>query len=116
MNNTFDNKNLDIIIPIVTEADLLNPKEIVDIIRFQKENYGFTRFVISSPAKGYRKTEMPPLSHYEKLAKEFLEVKEEVEKDGITCGWWNQLTIKSGASNQYSRMINWDGSETPFSS
>lgn len=116
MNKNFNNEKLDIIIPITTEADLLDPKEVIRTIRFQKENYGFTRFALSSPAKGYRKTEMPSLSHYEKLAKEFLAVKEAVEKDGIECGWWNQLTIKSGASDEHSRMIRFDGTETPFSS
>lgn len=116
MNKTFNTEKLDVIIPIMIEADNLSKDEIVEAIRFQKKTYGFTRFALSSPAKGWRKLEFPPLSNFEKTAKLFVAVKEEVSKDGIDCGWWNQLTIKSGASPECSRMIKSDGTETPFSS
>ncbi len=116
MIKTFDFDKLDIIVPIMIEQDWPDVNEVIDAIRFQKEKYGITRFALAFPSTGWRMTKIPTLSHYEKMAEMFVEIKKELLKDGIDCGWWNQLTVKSGASEKCRRMIMSDGTETPFAS
>lgn len=114
MKKICDNDKLDFIVPISIEGDWPDGDELVREILFLKENYGFDRFLLCGPGGGWRATEMPPKSHYEKLAEFFVQIRDEVARCGVTCGWWNGLTLKSGASKKYQRMVRKDGNEAPF--
>lgn len=116
MNIVTDNKDLDIIIPISLELDAPTKESIVSDILEQNERYGFTRFALTAPGAGWRSYQYPPKEHFIERATMFAEIKDSLVPYGISCGWWNTLTIKSGPSEEFSRMTKADGSKTPFAS
>lgn len=116
MKLNVDNKELEIIVPISLEYDNPTIESIVANILEHKELYGFTTFLLSVPSAGWRSIGYPPPEYYVEKAKMFAEIKKQVAPHGITCGWWNTLTIKSGQSNEFVRMTKFDGSQTPFAS
>ena len=87
MKNTFDNHQLDIITPIKIEMDWPNAQELVQTLLEQKERYGITRFALAAPSLGWKTEGFPPLSHYEKLAQLFVQVRDAVKAEGISCGF-----------------------------
>lgn len=116
MHNMKEAEKLDIIIPIAIELDWPTVESTVSDIVEQNRNYGFTRFALAAPCGGWRSVGYPSKEQYVKLAEFFRQVKTQLEPYGIECGWWNTLTIKSGPSTEFGRMIKADGTETPFSS
>ena len=98
-------KQLDMIIPISLELDHPTVETTVSEILEQKERYGFTKFMLATPCGGWRSKCYPPHEHFEKKAAEFAEVKKALLPHGIECGWWDTLTLKSGRSAAYTRMV-----------
>lgn len=111
-----EQKELDMIIPVCLEGNEINRQSIVSDILEQKEKYGFTKFILTGPSTGWRSIGYPPRDYYENLAELFLEIKKELTAHDITLGWWCGLTIKSGVTPEFTRMIKADGTEAPFSS
>lgn len=105
-------KELDIILPVeLTEQNL---KETIDAIIFQNQNYGFKKFALITPSKGFRRKGFPDNECYERSANAFNQVKNAVNNKEISIGWWNNLTIKSGRNIDFSPVVKEDGSEHPF--
>lgn len=111
-----DPSGLDIIIPISMDEDWLSNDQIISDILEHYHRYGYTRFALAAPGKGCRSVGYPPDQHFEERAQAFLEIKQALAPYGIECGWWNWASMKSGPTPEFSRMINADGTETPFSS
>lgn len=109
-------KKLDIIIPISLELDHPSVETTVSEILEQKERYGFTKFMLATPCGGWRSKCYPPHEHFEKKAAEFAEVKKALLPYNIECGWWDTLTLKSGPSPVFTRMVKANGTLSPFSS
>ena len=109
-------KQLDMIIPISLELDHPTVETTVSEILEQKERYGFTKFMLATPCGGWRSKCYPPHEHFEKKAAEFAEVKKALLPHGIECGWWDTLTLKSGPSAAFTRMVKANGSLSPYSS
>ena len=107
-------EDLDIIIPVSIELDWPEKQEIIDCIREQHEKYGFTRFALSAPGAGWRSFGYPPKEHFISLARLFCEVRDALKPDGICCGWWDTLTLKSGPCADFTRITRSDGSGSPF--
>lgn len=115
MKNQIDPKELDIIIPVALELDWPTADSIVsDILEQYREN-GFKRFALAAPCGGWRSVGYPPQEKFREFAELFVQVKNRLVPHGISCGWWNTLTIKSGPSDEFIRMTRADGTQTPFS-
>lgn len=107
---------LDIIIPISMDEDWLTNDQIIFDILEQHRLHGFTRFALAAPGKGCRSVGYPDDAHFEERARAFLKIKQALAPHGIECGFWNWVSMKSGPTEGFSRMIRADGSQTPFSS
>lgn len=116
MKNTFDNNVLDIITPIKIELDWPSRDELVETLRYQKEHYGIRRFALGAPSLGWKSEGFPPMAHFEALAELFSQVRDAVREDGISCGYLNMLTVRSGASALFTPIIRSDGTEAPAAS
>ena len=111
-----EQKPLDIIIPISLEEDWPTKESVVGDIRALHRQYGFDRFALFCPGKGWRSAGYPPAAVFREQAELFRDIRDELAPEGITCGWWITLTVKSGVSDDFVRMTRADGSLTPFAS
>lgn len=109
MRNTFDYSRLDVITPIKLEADWESVETLVETMRFQKEHFGIRRFALGAPAIGWKAKGYPPVSHFEELAKKFVQVRDAVKDDGIECGFLNMTTIRNGGSEEFGAVVHSDG-------
>ena len=110
-----DKRNgLDVVIPVNIDANWLTKAEITEAILNQYTNYGFTRFMLSVPIGGWRSIGYPPQEFFVEKAMLFKEIKEELLPYGIELGWWNCLTIKSGATEGFQPIVQPDGRMHPF--
>lgn len=105
---------MDIIIPIALELDWSTVENTVKDILEQHNNYGFAKFALACPDKGWRSEGYPPVERIQALAEMFLAVKNQLAEYGIVCGWWNTLTIKSGPSELFSGIVKSNGEKHPF--
>lgn len=112
----YQNAELDIIVPVSIEPDWPVFENIVDEMLEQNKRYGITRFTLIAPGNGWRSCGFPSIEHYKDRAELFLRVKEAVKPYGIECGWTISLTVKTGPSPEFARMIDMNGNETPISS
>ena len=112
-----DTTPLILTIPISFEADWPTRDSILSGIRFQNRQYGFQRFALAFPGGGWRSsTEYPSKEYFQEKAALFREIREELSSEGIHCGWWITLTVKTGAVSGWQRVILPDGSEVPTAS
>ena len=109
-------KELDIIVPISTDLDWPEPSQVIADIKEQHEKYGINRFALTSPGCGWRTIGLPPEEFYREKAEFFRTVKEAVAPEGIECGWWITLTLKSGPDPRWNRIVRMDGREHPMAS
>ena len=109
-----NNQELDIIIPVSLESDWGTVESTVSDILEQNRLFGFTRFALSMPCKGWRSVSYPPKEFFIERAKMFLQIKEQLP-DHIRCGWWHTLTLKSGPTPGLTRIVRLNGTEAPFS-
>lgn len=116
MINRNKSTELDIIVPISNDLDWPDFRHTIEEIREQHDKYGIRRFALTCPCGGWRATGLPPEEFYRERAETFKKIKEAVAPEGIECGWWNTLTIKSGPDPRWNRMIRMDGTETPMAS
>ena len=107
---------LDILIPISIDHDWPTVQQVIEEIREQHREYGISRFALACPGGGWRYAGFPPEEFYREKAEFFRAVKEAVANEGIECGWWITLTIKSGPDPRWNRMIRMNGTETPMAS
>ena len=113
---TKDDSKLDMIIPISIDRDWPTVPTVIEEIRAQNRNYGFTRFALTGPCAGWRYMGYPPEEFYRNRAEFFAAVRDAVAPDGLECGWWIATTVKSGPDPRWNRMIRADGNETPMAS
>ena len=106
--------HLDVIIPISIELDWPTCDSIVEEVLEQNREFGFTRFALSGPCGGWRSVGYPPREHYVDRAKLYVQVRDRLKEHGISCGWWNTLTVKSGASDKFITMVKENGTSAPF--
>ena len=109
MRKTFDYNCLDIITPVKLEADWPTVDELVETLRYQKEHYGISRFLLGAPSIGWKHRGYPPMEHFENLAKKFAQVRDAVKDDGIVCGFLNMLTIRNGGSADFTPVVHSNG-------
>ena len=107
---------LDIIVPIKLPFGSDECDKTVKIILDQYEKYGFDRFMLHGPSKGWRTVGFPPESHFVDLADSFVKIRDRLLPYKIECGWWLTTVVKSGLSEDFQRIIRANGSEAPFSS
>jgi len=107
-------QELDIIIPVSLESDCGTVESTVSDILEQNRLFGFTRFALSMPSKGWRSISYPPPEFFIERAEMFLQVKK-LLPDHIRCGWWHTLTLKSGPTPGLTRIVRLNGTEAPFS-
>ena len=107
-------KGLDIIVPILLDGNWSPKEEIIDEILKQNTNYGFTRFLLCAPIGGWRSIGYPPQEFFVEKAIMFKEIKDNLLPYGIEIGWWNCLTIKSGATEGFQSIVKSNGEKHPF--
>lgn len=107
---------LDLIIPISIDLDWPTVPQVIAEIREQHREYGISQFALACPGGGWRYAGFPPEEFYREKAEFFRSVKEAVSPEGIECGWWITLTVKSGPDPRWNRMIRMNGTETPMAS
>lgn len=106
---------IETIIPVGLELAMLEGRDVSETVLNIHEKYGFKRFMLTAPGKRWRALGFPPIEHFEQLAYAFKEAREKLEPYGIECGWWVMLCIKSGASDEFTRIKRADGSLAPYS-
>lgn len=114
--NGMKNEALDMIIPISIDGAEFEHDAACRAIMEQSERYGFKKFALFCPGKGWRAKNYPTRDHYEMLADRLLRMKNELAPRGIECGWWITATLKSGPSDAFARPVKADGSVSLFSS
>ena len=114
--NSKPHRELDVIVPISLELDWPTKESTISDIRELNRQYGFTCFALACPCGGWRSVGYPPTEVFQKQADLFKAVRDELAPEGIVCGWWITLTVKSGVSDDFVRMTKADGSLTPFAS
>ena len=107
-------EELDIIVPVALETDWGSRETIVESILEQNKLFGFTKFALAMPGKGWRSVSYPPEEYFLEKAKLFLAVKKALPEH-IRCGWWHTLVLKSGPTPGFTRVVRQDGTEAPFS-
>ncbi len=112
MGNTSE---LEIIIPISLELDWPTKGDAIASIRELNQKYGLKRFALAFPCGGWRSSPNPPQEEYfREKAQVFREIKDELAPEGIICGWWITLTIKSSPKKEWTRIMRGNGEEMPF--
>lgn len=123
-------EELDLIIPVAIESDWiirrsrrgasdvdeerLAAESVAGSILEQHRRYGFTRFALAMPCKGWRSVGYPPPAHFLEQAEFFRKI-QALLPDPIRCGWWHTLVLKSGPTPGLTRIVREDGTEAPFS-
>ena len=107
-------KELDVIIPVYLIPDRNAVAETASCILEQNRRYGFTRFALFMPGKGWRSVSYPPHGFFLEMAEIFREVRNRLPEH-ISCGWWHTLVLKSGPTPGLTRVVRADGTEAPFS-
>ena len=116
MNQINNKTETDIVIPVSLGTDTENVRKASDTILDLHRKYGYRRFMLACPSKGWRAIGFPPKEHFEELARAFLDVKNALLPYGIECGWWITTVIKSGPSDDFVRIKRANGTLAPFSS
>ena len=116
MINRTNSTRLEIIVPISHDHDWPDFRHTIEEIREQHDKYGIDQFILTCPCAGWRSTGLPPEEFFRERAEVFKKVRDAVAPEGIQCGWWNTLTLKSGPDPRWNRMIRMDGTETPMAS
>ena len=116
MINRKNSKRLEIIVPISNDNDWPDYRQTIAEIREQHDKYGIDQFALTCPCGGWRTTGLPPEEFYRERAEVFKKIQSAVAPEGIRCGWWITLTLKSGPDPRWNRMIRMDGTETPMAS
>lgn len=98
-----------ILVPIRLDA----PKESINKIRWLHEKFGFTCFCPGGLSKGYRSEGYPSREEYIKKAKIFAEVREWAKNRGLSCGWFCNMTLKSGPC-AHTPILRANGTPHPF--
>lgn len=107
-------EKLDMIIPVELGTDSTAFEVVVGSIMEQNQLFGFTKFALSTPEKGWRSVSYPPKEFFVEQAQRFLKVKNALPPH-IRCGWWHTLILKSGPTPDLTRIVREDGTEAPFS-
>ena len=108
-------QKLDIVVPVSLDPLWQGADIIAERIRYQYEKFGFTRFALFGPSKGWRAEGYPTREYYREMADSFLHVKKLVHDIPVQCGWIVFLTIKTGAFSNTSGVIKSDGTAHPVS-
>ena len=116
MINRKNSTRLEIIVPVTNDYYWPDYQQTIAEIREQHDKYGIDQFALTCPCKGWRSTGLPPEEFYRERAEVFKKIRDAVAPEGIQCGWWNILTLKSGPDPRWNRMIRMDGTETPMAS
>lgn len=107
---------VDIIAPVTHDTDWPDIRNTIAEIQEQHEKYGIDRFALACPCGGWRSVGLPPEEFYRERAEAFRVIRDTLAPEGIECGWWITLTLKSGPDPRWNRMIRMDGTETPMAS
>lgn len=107
-------EGLDIIIPIALELDWPAEADVIASIRRQHSRYGFRRFALAVPSGGWRSVGYPPQDVFVSFAEMFRRIRDELEPEGIQCGWWNTATLKSGHSDSFTPLTDAKGAGSAF--
>ncbi len=105
---------LDVFVPVPFDMDWLTEEDIIESILKQYKNYGYNRFVLAAPYGGWRSYGYPSKEDYKNYAAKFSRIRDALLPYGISCGWWNTLTLKSGPEPEFERMVKPDGKESPI--
>ncbi len=104
----------DIIIPVNIDANFLSADDTIRDIREQFDAYGFRRYALCFPIGGWRSVGYPPREFFLEKAAEFCKIKKALSPFGIELGWCHCLTLKSGATKGFSRIVTAFGEEHAF--
>ena len=66
---------INILIPVYMEDFDTDVRSVADNIMFQHSNYGFSRFMLVLPSKGWRSISYPPREYFEERAGVFKQIK-----------------------------------------
>ncbi len=97
-----------VLVPIRLDA----PKESIEKIKWLHEKFGFSCFCPDGLSKGYRAEGYPSREEYLKEAKIFAEVRAWTKERGLSCGWFCNLSLKSGPG--FSPIVRKNGTPHPF--
>ena len=101
-------------IPVSIAGEKCDAGEIADTILTYHKTCGFKRFALIMPGKGWRSISYPPRQYFEEKAELISQIKKLLPPE-IRCGWWHTLTLKSGPTPGYQRIVRLNGTEAPFS-
>ena len=102
----------DVIVPVQLDA----ADSCIEKIRWLKNKFGISRVALCGLSKGFRAEGYPDAADYKKEAEIFRDVRKWAREHRISCGWFCELSLKSGPSPRFSPIIRGDGSAHPFAS
>lgn len=112
-----DTSPLKIIVPVSMEAGKSEKEKLLSLLRELHEKYRFTLFGLHFPGKGWRSSpEAPSEAYFLKNAKLFREICDELAPEGIHCGWWNTLTVKTASVPAWQKIVRANGEPYGFAS
>ncbi len=88
------------------------PKESIEKIKWLHKEFGFTCFCPDGLTKGHRAEHYPTREEYLEEAKKFAEVREWAKANGLSVGWFCNLTVKSGPG--FTPILRASGTPHPF--
>ena len=97
-----------VLVPIRLDASEQSKQK----IKWLHDNYVFTCFCPDGLTKGHRAEHYPTREEYIEDAKIFAEVREYAKSQGLSCGWFCCLTVKSGPG--FSPIVRENGTAHPF--
>lgn len=109
-------KDIEIFIPVALDLDWPTADSVIECIKEQHERYGFKNFFLACPGGGWRSKGHPEIADFDRMAELFNEVKKGLAATGVTLGWWNTLTVKSGPNESFGRIVDENGDAHPFAS
>ena len=112
MNNF---KELDVIPTLHCAEGRITKEEVIADILEQNKDAGFTRFLLHCPTIGYLNMGFAPIEVFENSAKTFKEIKDAVAPHGIEVGWWYRMTVNSGPTPDFQRIVRPNGENPPYS-
>ena len=109
------NKKLDVIPTMNMAEGRITKEEVIADILEQNKDAGFNRVILHYPTIGHLYMGFAPIEVFREGAKVFKEIKDAVAPYGIQVGWWYRMTVNSGPTPDFQRIVRPNGKNPPYS-
>lgn len=108
-------KKLDIIPCMNWGESWLTKEDVIKAILEQHRECGYTKFIVHYPSAGWFAVGHPPIEVFREGGEIFREIKAALKPYGISLGWWFRMTVNSGPTPGFQRIVRPNGTLPPYS-